>query len=63
MADNLVENLRRYEVSTPAPCGLVRAARAEIERLQAFVDDAFEAHGNLDLDVERVRNEREATDG
>jgi len=29
-----------------------------IEELEKFVDDAFEAHSNLDLDVEYIRSSR-----
>jgi bisphosphoglycerate-independent phosphoglycerate mutase (AlkP superfamily) len=34
--------------------------QAKVLRLQEFIDDAFEAHSNLDLDVERVRKARES---
>ena len=32
---------------------------ADVERMQAFIDDAFEMHSNLDLDVENVRQRRD----
>lgn len=34
-------------------------AADEIERLQAFIDAAFEAHPNLDLDVDRINAQRD----
>lgn len=48
-----------YEHSRKA-AEVVREAVAEIERLEAFVADAFEAHCNLDLDVDRIRRQRES---
>ena len=39
----------------------LRKAADEIDRLQSFIDDAFEVHSNLDLDVENVRNIKEPT--
>lgn len=42
MTGRLIDNLKRHEVDRPAPCGLVRAARSEIERLRDRLDQAGE---------------------
>ena len=56
--ESLLAVLRSPSGGVVADMQIIDAAREaadEIENLQAFIDDAFEMHSNLDLDVDRVR--------
>lgn len=49
---------RSREAGNHASAIFCEQAAIEVSAMRAFIDDAFEAHSNLDLDVKRVRELR-----
>ena len=52
--DRLLSCISRFQVSTADQAATIAELQADNVKLREFIDKAFEAHTNLDLDIEAL---------